>query len=260
VTPGRAAGSVAARRRARSTPASREPVSGRVRLLLRAAIAALAAAFGLARATPLRAQTSAADPSDLQAWYSASLVMDLPNGWETSFQYRLRMVDDASSYRGSYLTFEGQKEVVSWMSMLGGYRLARVEGGTYHRFALGAEARYDATDRFRLSLRPQVQHQVQTFADDDEQSGDQKTLLRTRLRGRYELTDALDFYASTEPYFAFGEDYPIDNWRNTVGLKYTLPGDVAVDLFYIYRPDYARSYNRTFHVIGIELEIARSFP
>ena len=35
---------------------------------------------------------------------------------------------------------------------------------------------------------------------------------------------------------------------------------LAVDLFYIYRPDYARNYNRTFHIIGVELEIGRDFP
>ena len=229
-------------------------------MLFWAVLAALGATFALARATPASGQTSAQDPSDLQAWYSAVLELDLPNGWEASLQYRLRMVDDASSYRGSYLTAEGRKELVDWLSVLGGYRLARVEGGTYHRYALGAEARYDPSERLRLTFRPQVQHQVQTFADDDEQSGDQKTLLRTRLRGRYELTPALDLYASTEPYFAFGEDYPVDNWRNTVGLKYTVLEGLAVDLFYIYRPDYARSYNRTFHVIGVELELTRSVP
>ena len=227
--------------------------------ILMAATAAAALAL-LMSTRNARAQTSPQDPSDLQAWYGAVLELNLPNGWESSLQYRLRMVDGASSYRGSYVTAEGRKELVNGLAALGGYRLARVEDGTFHRFAVGAEATYDPSDALRLTFRPQIQHQEQTFADDDEQSGDQKTLLRTRLRARYELTPSIDVYASTEPYFAFGEDYPIDNWRNTFGVKHALPGGLALDLFYIYRPDYARSYNRTFHVIGIELEIARDFP
>ena len=227
-------------------------------LLLAATLALLTALAALT--TPLRAQTSPTNPSDVQAWYGAVLELDLPNGFEASLEYRLRMVDDASSYRGSYWTAEGAYGLSDWLSALAAYRLALVNGGTYHRYAIGAEAQYDPSDALRLSFRPYLQHQQQNFPDNDEQAGDEKTLLRTSLRARYELRDGLDVYASTEPYFAFGEDYPVDNWRNTFGVKYNVFGDVAVDLFYIYRPDYARSYNRTFHVIGVELEIAKSLP
>jgi hypothetical protein len=45
-----------------------------------------------------------------------------------------------------------------------------------------------------------------------------------------------------------------------VGVKLAVLEDVALDLFYIYRPDYARYYDRTFHVIGLEVEVAGSFP
>jgi hypothetical protein len=242
----------------RATPAG---ALFRARTTLAAARAALPVALGATlAATPAPAQTSASDPTDVQAWGGAVLELDLPKGWEASLQYRLRMVDDASSYRGSYLTAEAGYGLTDWLDALGGYRLARVEGGTYHRFALGAEATLDPSDALRFTLRPLLQHQQRTFADDDEQSGDEKTLLRTRLRARHEPTDRLDLYASTEPYFAFGADYPVDNWRNTFGVKYDLTEAVALDLFYIYRPDYAREYNRTFHVIGFELEIARSLP
>ena len=218
----------------------------------RAASVALLLTAGLA--APARAQTSAADPSDVQTWFGTTVEADLPNGWVATLQYRGRMVDNGSVYRGSYLTAEGNWGALDWLDLMTGYRLAFVEGGVYHRVAVGAEAIH-SPGSWRFSLRPVLQHQKQTFPDDDEQSGDEATLLRTRVRARYRPVPVVDLYASTEPYFAFGAEYPVDNWRNTVGAKYALTEAVAVDLFYIYRPDYAKSYNRTFHVIGIDLEV-----
>ena len=205
-------------------------------------------------AAPLRAQTSALDPSDLQVWFGTTVEADLPNRWVATLQYRGRMVDDGSSYRGSYITAEGAWGALDWLDLIGGYRLALVEGGVYHRVAAGVEAIRSAGP-FRVSLRPLLQHQRRSFADDDERAGDETTLLRTRLRGRYRATPRLDLYASSEPYFAFGADYPVDNWRNTAGVKLGVGESLWIDAFYIYRPDYARSYNRTFHVIGVDLEL-----
>jgi hypothetical protein len=164
------------------------------------------------------------------------------------------VVGDVSSYRGSYLSAEWAYGALDWLDLLGAYRLAFVEGGVYHRFAAGLEA-IGRRGALRISLRPMLQHQRRTFPDDEEQSGDQATLLRTRLRGRYRAGTRLDVYASSEPYFAFGAEYPVDNWRNTLGVKLGLSERVWLDAFYIYRPDYARAYNRTFHVVGVDLEL-----
>ncbi len=61
-------------------------------------------------------------------------------------------------------------------------------------------------------------------------------------------------YASVEPYFTFETgEYPIDNIRNTLGLKYEYAKNKKVEVYYIYRPDFAKSYNRTFHVIGVNV-------
>jgi hypothetical protein len=253
----RAAASAAVRSTASLDPsratAGRSKAHATVRSTL---LATVVAATCLTAATPARAQTSRANPTDFHAWAGATLELDLPNRWEATLQYRLRMVDNASIYRGSYLGGEAAHGPVRWLSILGGYRLALVDDRTYHRLAGGVEA-IARMGALRASFRPMLQYQRRNFADNDEQAGDGTTLLRTRLRARYRPTDRLDVYAAVEPYFAFGEDYPIDNWRNTVGIKYGVLPDIAVDLFYIYRPDYTRSYNRTFHVVGVDLEIAR---
>lgn len=198
-------------------------------------------------------QTSRRDPTDLQGWYGAALVLDLPDGWEGSIQYRLRTVENASDYRGSYLTWEAKHRHLDWLEFQWSYRLARVEDGTFHRVGIGSELRHDV-GQIRLSARSILQYQKQTFADDD---ADANLLLRTRLRARYSLEGGHNLYASVEPYFSFGADYPIDNWRNTIGFQYEIAPGFGADLFYIYRPDYAREYNRTFHIVGLDLEFTR---
>jgi hypothetical protein len=59
-----------------------------------------------------------------------------------------------------------------------------------------------------------------------------------------------------EPFFGFGAEYAVDNWRNELGLQYAFSKGVRLDLYYIYRPDYGRAYNRYFHVVGVTLRFS----
>lgn len=220
-------------------------------------ILGLVVAMLLVCSTAAISQTSRSDPSDLQAWYSAALNLNLPRKWEAGFKYRLRMVDNASAYRGSYLYAEIGREIIDNVSLLSEYRLALADDGTYHRYALGAEGSREVWNT-ELSFRPIVQYQRQTFVDDDE--GDEDLLVRTRLKAERKVSKAVELYGAVEPFFEFGADYPINNWRNTVGLQLEYAKDRKIDLFYIYRPDHAKSYNRTFHVIGVELDFDVKVP
>jgi hypothetical protein len=211
-------------------------------------------------ATALGAQTSRTDPTDVQAWYGGSLRLDLPKKWDLIAQYRLRTVGNASQVRGSYLTGEVRHEPISHLTFLGSYRLALVDNGTFHRYAIGGQV--DAKGkRTSIALRTMAQYQRQNFADNDEQASDADAFLRTRLEVEQTLSEKVELYASTEPYFRLGElagDARIDNWRNTVGLKWKYAKRRSLDLFYIYRPDYGRrTYNRTFHIIGVDLDFTR---
>ncbi len=198
------------------------------------------------------AQTSRSDPVDLQGWYGVNLRLDLPNGWKTSLQYRLRTIDNASHVRGSYYTVGGEKKIRDGMWLLANYRLATVDNGTFHRGALGAEFARDVGDN-TISLRGLAQYQRQNFTDNDE--SDEDFVVRTRLEIQRQMASRLDLYLSTEPFFTAGDGYVVDNWRNTVGMKIEYMKGRKLDLFYIYRPDYAKtSYNRTFHIVGVDLD------
>ena len=216
----------------------------------RAARLVAALVLSAASAATAGAQTSRADPTDVQGWYQLGVDVDLPRKWESSIEYRLRTVENASAYRGSYLTTEIGRELFRRVSLFASYRYADVDAEVTHRFALGAEVARKL-GRATLSFRPQVQHRLQ--GGDDEQGTDAKTLVRTRLKLAHPLTGSLGVYASTEPYLDPTAGWAMDNWRNTVGTKWEYAKGKTVDLFYIYRPDYAKSYDRTFHVVGMNL-------
>jgi hypothetical protein len=209
-----------------------------------------AATLLLAAAGTAGAQPSRADPSDVQGWYQVGVDLDLPKKWKSGVEYRLRTEDNASAYRGSYVTGELGRTVRKGITLFGNYRFADVDAEITHRLGLGGEASRKVRGT-TLSFRPQVQHRLQ--GSDDEQGSDAKTLVRTRLQLKRPLTKRFEVYASTEPYFNFDADYPVDNWRNTAGVEWEYLSGKTVDLFYIYRPDYAKSYNRTFHVVGMNL-------
>lgn len=197
---------------------------------------------------------------DFQTRYGFLLKGDFPKRWTGAFQYELRMVNNASEIRGSYFTVEvGRKPWAGRnLELAGHYRLAAVRTGTDHRLALGLEGtrKFGAT---ALSLRTLLQRQWR-MRDDDEGAG-AETFLRVRPRGKRPLGERWAVSLAVEPYFTFAEgEYPVDNWRNVLTLQYSLGKGKRLDLYYMYRPDYARSYNRTFHTVGIQAEMDFRIP
>jgi hypothetical protein len=212
-------------------------------------------AGALSGAGAARAQTTSADTTDVQGRAGVSWNLDLPKRWEMGLEYELRMVDNLSSYRGSYFTVHADYGLTKHLSGIVSYRRAALDDGTSNRYAAGME--YERKlGSWRVGFRPLLQYRTEgegitTVQDDDEASGNGDTFLRTRLRLERPVTKKLDLYASVEPLFVFGEDYPIDNWRNKFGLQYEYSQNKAVDLYYVLRFDYGKSYNRVLHTVGV---------
>jgi hypothetical protein len=217
---------------------------------------AVALAGALVSGAPLRAQTSLRDPVDLRSRFAMQVNLDLPRRWEMSLGYELRLSDNVSSYHGSYFTFELTRSLGSHLSVFGNYRVARLGGDLADRYGIGAELETQR-GRINLSLRPSFQSQ-QKVLDDEEQGVRQ--VLRTRAKASFAAARHVKVYGSVEPYFAFNGLYPIDQWRNTAGVQWEFRKDLTIDLFYIYRPDYERVYNRTFHILGAEMSIDLAPP
>jgi len=205
----------------------------------------------LASGPELRAQATQADPTDVQSRFGVQVKLDLPKKWKSSVAYQARLIDNSSVYRGSYFSGELGRPVGKRLGVFTNYRLARLTGGVTHRYGIGAELEAASGD-VTLSFRSMFLYQ-RKVVDDAEQGTRQ--VLRTRVRAKVAATKRLTVYGSVEPYFAFTGVYPIDNWRDTAGLEWEFLKDVTIDLFYIYRPDYSKIYNRTYHIVGGEISL-----
>ncbi len=201
----------------------------------------------------MQGQTSAADPVDVLGWYGTSLTLDLKNKWEVGIDYQARFQNNLASYRGSYISFSGSKMITKRLGMQAEYRLGLVSGSSFHRFSFGGE--YEPKVRkVDLAFRLLVLNNIQDFLD--LQAATKNDLYwRARAKLGWRLNKKWSAYLSAEPVMKFGGNRFVDNLRNTVGFKRKLSSAARLDLYYMYRPDYAKSnYNRLFHVVGVNVD------
>jgi hypothetical protein len=202
----------------------------------------------------IRSQTSKSDPVDIQGWTIVSLGLNLPKKWEAGLTGQWRTENNMSSTKGFYLTPEISYGIHKKVKVFANFRYADVIGSHSSRVGIGLEYSTKISG-FQIGLRPQFQYTLK-YADDGDGSATGTSILRTRLSVRHRITKKIDGYLQFEPYFTFSPgEYFIDNIRNTVGLRYEYKKDRRISVFYIYRPDFAKSYNRLFHVAGIRWDV-----
>jgi len=200
------------------------------------------------------AQTSKTDPNDVEGWTGVGFNLNLPGKWSMGLDYQLRTDSNISRYKGSYFTPEISYKVSAKIKAISNFRYASTINGQSTRIGMGFEYS-EKFKKWKLELRPQLQYTVQ-YANDGDVGNQSKWILRTRLGLEHALSKKLETYASIEPFFTFDKTaYFVDNIRNTIGLKYEYKKNNTVGFFYIYRPDYAKSYNRNFHIAGIKLDL-----
>ena len=197
--------------------------------------------------------------TDTQLWYGTQLKLEMNKGWAISGQYRLRTIRNASYYKGSYFFLKLDKRLNDNFLVTTNYRLALVDVGVFHRFALGLEAR-KKINHFTLLLRPMVQYQRQNFAANDTKnvsaSQDADLYFRPRLQLRCALSRRFSAYIYAEPFIKFGQqnNNGISWWQNAVGIKYEYTKNQKINLYYIRQPDYTYNKPHLFNIIGIDLE------
>lgn len=203
----------------------------------------------------LFAQTSSSDPVDVQGRLGASFNYNFNKKINTGIEYQARFVSNLSTYYGSYLSLEGGYNLTKKIAVIANYRLSLTTNGNANRYGVGMEYETKLFKKMKLNLRPMVQYK-KDIVDNEDVNGNSNLFVRTRAELNYSFTKKLNMYASVEPYFTFETgEYPIDNIRNTLGLKYEYAKNKKVEVYYIYRPDFAKSYNRTFHVIGVNFSL-----
>lgn len=198
-----------------------------------------------------KAQTTKADPVDVQGWYGASVQARVTDNWKIALEGQLRFFNNLKTFNGTYISLGVERKVNDYLALQGEYRLALVQKGVYHRLSAGGTFTYE-WEKPAFEFRILVQNQLQDF-DEVGKLSQREFYARTRFRLKYPLTAYMDFYLSTEPVFKVNGRHLIDNLRNQVGLRFPIAPSLKAQLYYIYRPDYAKSYRRTFHTIGMEI-------
>lgn len=196
-------------------------------------------------------QTSRLKPEDTEGWYSTAIQLDLPKKWKIGFDYQLRFYNNLQAYKGSYFSIGPEKKIFRNIYTFFEYRLALVNKGNYHRYSLGTEYKSKIL-KLHINVRGIIQNQLQDFDEKDKLNGND-LYWRVRFKLQYPLTNKIDLYASIEPVMKTGADYFIDNWRNEAGLKIEIAKSTVIEPFYIYRPDYAKAYNRVFNILGLNI-------
>ena len=200
-------------------------------------------------------QTSSSDPVDIQGWYGVGLGLDLKKKWALGVDYQARFQNNLVSYKGSYISLSASKGINKRVDLLAEYRLGLVQGAIFHRVSFGGsyEPKVSGVD---LDFRLLILNNIQDFMD--VTSATQNALFwRSRIKLGMKLNKEWQLYLATEPVMKVGGVRFVDNWRNTIGVKRKVSSTAKLDLFYMYRPDYAKaSYSRLFHVVGLNLDFA----
>lgn len=194
-------------------------------------------------------QATKSDPVDNQGWFSAGVDLDLPKKWKAEIEYQARVFNDFKTFNGSYYSIGVEKGLSSWFALQTEYRLSKVLRGTFNRISVGFTLDKKVAD-VKLDLRVLYQNQVQDF-DDPAREISNNNFVRMRMRGRKDLSKKIDLIVSFEPIYQIKSGFQIDNYRIQGGLRYQMAKSSTLDLFYLNRPDYAKSYKRQYHVFGI---------
>jgi hypothetical protein len=196
----------------------------------------------------LQAQATRTDPTDVQGWFGAGIDFDLPKKWQAGIEYQSRVENNIKTLKGSYYSFSLEKEVVKNLSLIGQYRLSSVQGEQFSRYGFGL-AFDKKLGKVKTDLRLLYQNKQLDLVDPINQEP-ADNYVRARVRARKELSKKVDLIASFEPIYRVQQGVRIDNYRIQGGVRINFNKAASLDLFYLNRPDYLKSYKRQYHVLG----------
>ena len=191
--------------------------------------------------------------NDTQLWLGISAKKKFNHGFLTKFQYRTRIIDDITRLRGSFLYFTLEKKLSKSFNIETNYRLAFIENLVYHRYSLGFELE-EKVGKSKLSLRPLVQYQRLANAIDIETSQQARSFFRPRLTWETDFTKKVEMYAYVEPFYKIDNNFNINWWQNSLGLKYEVYQKLKLNPFFIWQPGTTKKNSNNNYIIGVDFE------
>jgi hypothetical protein len=208
----------------------------------------------LANSLFVTGQATRTDPVDVQGWFGAGLDFDLPKKWQAGVEYQARVENNIKNLKGSYYSFSLEKEIVNDLTLIGQYRLSSVQSAQFSRFGFGFLLDKKIGE-IKTDVRVLYQNKQLDVVDPiDAEPAD--NYLRARMRAKKEVTKVVDLIVSLEPIYRMDNGFRIDNYRLQGGFRFNIGKSADLDIFYINRPDYFKSYKRQYHIIGTAFSYA----
>ena len=199
----------------------------------------------------LKCQATLSDPVDYQHWTQLGLQTDLGDKCKLEMDWQGRWQNNARDFRGNYLSLGSSFQANKRFHLLGEYRYSDVSNRFNHRFTLGLNYDKKLAKGLKLNGRILVQNRIQDFPDEDLPV-ESALYYRLKIQLNYKINKRIDCFASVEPICKVGGDFPVDNWRNTLGVKFDVLPNLKLQVFGMARPDYGKAnYNRLYWISGI---------
>ena len=189
---------------------------------------------------------------DFQVWTGGKLKADLPKRFSVSAAYQLRLEQDATKVKGSYISAEVGYEIIKkYLSAELEYRYVTSPDKDRHRFGFGLLGKYDYK-KFTFSLRTVYQREHEYFNTAYEKGHEPTNYLRNRLQVKWDLPKRFEAYVSVEPFVRFSNKFnDVDRVRTIGGVTWEFVKNHSFDLFYLFQADVNVSKPGMGHGIGL---------
>lgn len=188
---------------------------------------------------------------DFQLWTGAKLKADLPKRFSLAVQYQLRLDQDATAIKGSYISTEiGYEIIKNYLAAEFEYRYVAGFDKDRHRFGFGIQGKYEYK-KVTFSHRVVYQREHEYFNSSYERGHEPTNYLRNRFQVKFNLPKRWEAYVSIEPFIRFSNKLnDIDRVRTVGGFTWEFVKNHSFDLFYLFQADVNVSKPGMGHGIG----------
>jgi hypothetical protein len=204
----------------------------------------------------LMIESAQAQTSDFQLWNAIELRQDLRKGFDVSMQFQSRFDNNASQFRGSYMSSKLGYSLSKIVSLDADIRYSTSSSWDRIRYGIGINAQ-GKTAGFNLSAK--LKYQYQHFLQRVPEFGINPPIHNFRIKFGVErkIVKKLKVFLSVEPlYRQKSTTLYFKRIRNTIGLQWSPIKKTTLEASYIYQPQWNSS--KTIHVM--QFSISHDLP
>jgi hypothetical protein len=178
---------------------------------------------------------------------------DLHKKWSVYGFYRMDLEDNLQSFRRSNIQLGANWQALKWLELGVDYRFVTSYNKDFHRYRIRMNLGKKLNNRWSLSLRNMIQHDILFLNKEYLQSYSPEWMLRNRLNAKYRYNTkwSANAYAELFSKLEHGKN-DIERMRLGVGINYLYKRRHGFELGYFIQPYLDGSVKKTTQVFGID--------